>query len=94
MFGSLSFLSKVCVIFGKGFEKTELNCSWMRLAFFTGSLVEMSLFLRSEIPTFSCFLFLIYDHSFLFDLSSENKLERYLSWVCLHVLWVSLLTSL
>ena len=58
------------MIFLEGLEKTELNCSWIRSAFFTSMLI---LFFRAEIPTFSCFLLLMYDHSFLFDLSSEKN---------------------
>ena len=56
------------VIFGAGLEKTESNCSWISFAFVAGSFVSvLSLFLSSEIPTFSCLLLLMYDHSFLLD---------------------------
>ena len=93
--GSLSFSSKLAWILGDGFEKTESNCWWIRWAFSTGSLVRMLfLFLKSEMPELSCFLLLMYDHSFLFEESLEKMSFKKLSWVCLQVLWHSLLIFL
>ena len=71
--GTLSNLSKFAWMGGEGFEKTESNCLWIRLAFFRGSLMgrPFSVF-KSGIPTFSCFLLLMYEKSFLLEESSEN----------------------
>ena len=88
--GSLSFSSKLAWILGEGFEKTESNWLWIKWAFSTGSVVKiLFLFFKSEMPVFSWFLLLIYDHSFLFEESSEKMLFKYWSWVCLQVLWQS-----
>ena len=55
MVGNLSFSLKSALIFGVGSENTESKCLWIKLAFFTGSLVRvLFLSLRSGMPTFSC----------------------------------------
>ena len=70
MVGNLSSSLKLAWMGGSGLEKTESNCWRIRFAFLTGSLVGRLFWsLISGIPMFCCFLLLMYDHSFLFDLS-------------------------
>ena len=75
--GNLSSSLKLAWMGGSGFEKTESNCCRIRFAFLTGSLVGRLFWsLISGIPIFCCFLLLIYDHSFLLDLSFLKSVCR------------------
>ena len=77
IFGSLSSSLKKAWMGGSGLEKTESNCWRIKFAFLTGSLVGISFWsLISGMPTFCCFLLLIYDHSFLLDLSFSKRFLR------------------
>ena len=75
--GNLSSSLKKAWMGGSGLEKTESNCWRIKFAFLTGSLVGILFWsLISGIPMFCCFLHLMYDHSFLLDLSFEKRVFK------------------
>ena len=77
-----------------GMEKTEENWILNKLALVTGSWIILWPSCKSEIPTLSLFLLLIYDQSFLLSLSSPIKSWTYDSWAFLQSFWQAFFISL